>query len=130
MIKKWISMIIFIVIIGSLGYFVYSEYVASNAPDIVAEDTGVITIEDIKDEEFKEYDQEFNTYKSKYEYSDVFPSWDALNDHSSIKDSQTVYNIEKYPDTTLYLVFASKQKDGKIVTVFSDNPVTVEDKID
>lgn len=117
--KKIFSTIILVVILVGVGYFFYTEQLQSQAPDVVAEDTGTLSIEEIDKSDYESYDKEFKNLEKKYEYTEVFDTWESLNDD----DEADVYHIPKYPNKDLYLVYASKQGDGKIAAVFSDKPI-------
>lgn len=106
-------------LIAGGGYFFYSEQVKQKTPDKVATDTGQINIEEIKKEPKKEEEEGTETEKlvKKFGFSDTFESWDEL-DAALLEDGS--YQLEKYPEESLYLVFAGKQEDGQILAIFSD----------
>ncbi|MGX7023759.1 hypothetical protein [Vagococcus hydrophili] len=113
--KKFISILIFVVILAGGGYFVYNEFMRTKAPDTVATDTGKITVDEINKEEIEKLDKETQELAKKYKYMENFTSFDELD---GLKQEDGSYKIEKYPDEKLFLKAASKQKDGGIVGVF------------
>ncbi|RHH71222.1 MULTISPECIES: hypothetical protein [Vagococcus] len=111
LLKRIVSILILLVIIGGVGYYFYTEQIKGGSPDIVAKDTGSIDLSKI------EQTVESNTGEGKYQVT--FDSWDALDE----KAKDGVYSVDEYPNTSLYLVSATKQADGKILAVFDDAPI-------
>lgn len=110
--KRIVSILMLLIIIGGVGYYFYTEQVKGGAPDIVAKDTGSIDLSKIE--------QTTDSKPSEGKYKIEFDSWDALD--GKAKDG--VYMVDDYPDTSLYLISATKQADGKILAVFDDQPIT------
>ena len=115
--KKIFSTLVILAILAGGGYFVYSEFVKTKTPDVVAKDTGSMAVEEINDEEFEKIDKETKELIKKYEYVETFDSFDELNQRKQEDES---YSISKYDDKKLSLVSASKQKDGAIVAIFEE----------
>lgn len=113
--KKFFSILIFVVILAGGGYFVYNEYMGTKKPDTVASDTGKIKVEEINQEEFEKLDKETQEIAKKYKYLEDFDSFDQLD---SLKQEDGSFKVDKYPDEKLFLKVASKQKDGSVVGVF------------
>ena len=113
------SWLIMLALIAGGGYFFYSEQVKQKTPDKIATDTGQMNIEEIKKEPKKEEQEGTETEEllKKFDFSDTFESWDALD--AALSDDGS-YQLDKYPDEALYLVFAGKQDDGQILAIFSD----------
>lgn len=114
--KKFFSVLVFLVIAAGGGYFIYNEYMQTKAPDVVATDTGKIKVNELDSAEYAKIDKETKKFAEEYKYVETFESFDELEGFQ--KDE--TYQIDKYPDKTLYLVTASKQKDGSVVGVFTD----------
>lgn len=112
--KRMIMFIVMLLIVGFGGYFYYQQQAKPKAPDKVATDTGT---QEIQSADLAEYSKQAQEYEKKFKFNDVFDSWDALNDAEGDDDS---YTLDKYPDKKLFLEYAAKQEDGKIVAVFSD----------
>lgn len=115
--KKFFSVLVMLIILGGGGYFVYNEFVKTKEPDVVAEDTGSIKVEDIDSKEFEKLDKETKDLIKKYEYVETLDSFDELN---KLKQEDNSYNVSKYSNKKLFLVSASKQKDGTIIAIFDD----------
>jgi len=113
-VKKIFSILILLIIVGGVGYYFYTEQVKGGKPDVVAKDTGTIDLSKIQQSNDKN-----NVKKEEGKYEVDFDSWDALDD--SAKDG--IYQVDKYPDKSLYLVSATKQGNGKILAIFNDEPI-------
>jgi len=109
-IKKIFSVLILVIILGGVGYYFYTEQIKGGKPDIVAKDTGSIDLSKV---------QQTDTTKEKGKYEEEFDSWDALD--ATAKDG--IYQIEKYPNKSLYLISATKESNGKILAIFDDEPI-------
>ncbi|HCM90261.1 MULTISPECIES: hypothetical protein [Vagococcus] len=113
--KKFFSILVFVVILAGGGYFVYNEYMRTQKPDAVAVDTGKITVDEINQKEFEKLDKETQEIAKKYKYLENFESFDQLD---TLKQEDGSYKVDKYSDEKLFLKVASKQKDGSVVGVF------------
>lgn len=115
--KKIFSMIVLLVIVVGGGYFIYTDYIKTSTPEEVAVNTGTMTVNDIADDEFDKLDKETQELAQKYTYNETFDSFDQLNEAKQEDDS---YLVSKYDNQPLYLVMASKQKDGAVFAIFDD----------
>ncbi len=122
--KKFFSILVFLMIAAGGGYFVYNEYIKSKSPDVVATDTGKIKVNELDTSEYEKLDQETKKMAEKYKYIETFDSFEILYG----LEEEGVYQIEKYPNQNLYLITASKQKDGSVVAVFSDKKLESDSK--
>ncbi|MGO3731629.1 MAG: hypothetical protein ACTJHC_00475 [Vagococcus sp.] len=114
--KKILPIIIFLLVAAGGGYYFYNEQVKVKTPDVVAKDTGKMTLEDM-DTTKEEKTSGKEKKETDYDFYEYFESWDDL-DEAEQKDG--TYSIPKYEEQTLYLMYAVKQNDGKIATGFSD----------
>ena len=117
-VKKIFSSLVFLIAVAGVGYFVSTEYINTQDDHIVAVDTGKITVDEIDDKDFENLDKETKALVEKYPYSESFESFDELN---RLKLDDESYEVAKYGDKKLYLIIASKQKDGSVVAVFDEN---------
>jgi len=109
-VKKIFSILMLLVILGGVGYYFYTEQIKGGAPDVVAKDTGSIDLSKV---------QQTDETKEEGKYKEEFDSWDALD--ATAKDG--IYQIDKYPNKSLYLVSATKETNGKVLAVFDDEPI-------
>lgn len=116
--KKFFSILVLLLILAGGGYFVYNEFLKTKEPDVVAVDTGSINVDEIDAKEFEKLDKETKELIKKYKYVETLASFGALDE---LKQEDNSYIIEKYSDKKLYLINASKQKDGSVVAIFNDN---------
>ncbi|MBO0477984.1 membrane lipoprotein lipid attachment site-containing protein [Vagococcus sp. DIV0080] len=115
--KKIFSTIVLLLVLAGGGYFIYTEFVKAKTPDVVAVDTGTITVDQIDQKEFEKLDKETKELIKKYEYVETVGSFDELN---GMKQEDGSYIVPKYGDKKLYLISAAKQKEGQVVAIFSD----------
>lgn len=115
--KKIFSILVFVVILAGGGYFAYNEFMKTKTPDVIAVDTGSIAVEEINSEEFEKLDKETKDLIKKYEYVQEYSSFEELNKNQEEDGS---YLVSDYGEKKLFLVNATKQKDGQVVAVFSD----------
>ncbi|MDT2814697.1 hypothetical protein [Vagococcus carniphilus] len=114
--KKFFSILVFLVIAAGGGYFVYNEYMKSKTPDVVATNTGKMDVNELDTAEYEKIDKETKKLAEKYKYIETFESFEILEG----LEKEDTYQLDKYPDQKLYLITASKQKDGSVVAVFAD----------
>lgn len=115
--KKIFSTIVLLVIVVGGGYFIYTDYIKTKTPEEVAVNTGTMTVNDISDDEFDKLDKETQELAKQYAYNETFDSFDQLNE---AKQEDESYLISKYDNQKLYLIMASKQKDGAVFAIFDD----------
>lgn len=109
-----------VVLLGFGGFYFYKQQSSQQTPDKIAKDTGT---QEIQKDDLAKYNKEAQEYEAKYKYTEVFDSWDALDD---AKDKDDSYALSKYEGKKLYLVYAALQEDNKIAAVFSDKNIVAE----